>query len=228
MPLIERKVQNKSSWRDHFKINKKLLPLKFTLFFFSASAFSILPYLTIHMKDIGIKVEHIALMYAILPFTIFFGKNNSAINSKLSSWKKNQITFFFVSAPPFVGYMADKLGSYTRVLVLTLLGSGVFHTVLLFLPSVSEVTTYPVSSSFEFIGTSAVLKWSKCSDGDFNTCPTWTKNWPMGNSSDSFTNFEFRIYDFFLLIILSVTSNDQSCFPQFFSVGAVEKENKFF
>ena len=197
MPLIERKVQNKSSWRDHFKINKKLLPLKFTLFFFSASAFSILPYLTIHMKDIGIKVEHIALMYAILPFTIFFGKNNSVINSKLSSWKKNQITFFFVSAPPFVGYMADKLGSYTRVLVLTLLGSGVFHTVLLFLPSVSEVTTYPVSSSFEFIGTSAVLKWSKCSDGDFNTCPTWTKNWPMGNSSDSFTNFEFRIYDFF-------------------------------
>ena len=79
MPLIERKVQNKSSWRDHFKINKKLLPLKFTLFFFSASAFSILPYLTIHMKDIGIKVEHIALMYAILPFTIFFGKNNSAM-----------------------------------------------------------------------------------------------------------------------------------------------------
>ena len=78
MSLIERKVQNKSSWRDHFKINKKLLPLKFTLFFFSASAFSILPYLTIHMKDIGIKVEHIALMYAILPFTIFFGKNNSA------------------------------------------------------------------------------------------------------------------------------------------------------
>ena len=99
------------------------------------------------------------------------------------------LPFLFVSAPPFVGYMADKLGSYTRVLVLTLLGSGVFHTVLLFLPSVSEVTTYPVSSSFEFIGTSAVLKWSKCSDGDFNTCPTWTKNWPMGNSSDSFTNF---------------------------------------
>ena len=88
MPLIERKVQNKSSWRDHFKINKKLLPLKFTLFFFSASAFSILPYLTIHMKDIGIKVEHIALMYAILPFTIFFGKNNSAQIKKFSR-KKN-------------------------------------------------------------------------------------------------------------------------------------------
>ena len=99
MPLIERKVQNKSSWRDHFTINKKLLPLKFTLFFFSASAFSILPYLTIHMKDIGIKVEHIALMYAILPFTIFFGKNNSVINSKLSSWKKISNYLFFCFSP---------------------------------------------------------------------------------------------------------------------------------
>ena len=37
------------------------------------------------MKDIGIKVEHIALMYAILPFTIFL-------------------------APPLVGFLADKLG----------------------------------------------------------------------------------------------------------------------
>jgi hypothetical protein len=101
--------------------------------------------------------------------------------------------------------MADKLGSYTRVLVLTLLGSGVFHTVLLFLPSVSEVTTYPVSSSFEFIGTSAVLKWSKCSDGDINTCPTWTKNWPMGNSLDSFTNLEFRIFKFSLIPIFVIS-----------------------
>ena len=74
MTLIEKNTRQKSSWKQHFVINKKLLPLKFTLFFFSASAFSILPYLTIHMKDIGIKVEHIALMYAILPFTIFLGK----------------------------------------------------------------------------------------------------------------------------------------------------------
>ena len=39
------------------------------------------------MKDIGISVEHIALMYAVLPFTIFF-------------------------APPLVGFMADKLVSF--------------------------------------------------------------------------------------------------------------------
>ena len=78
-------TENQKSWvQKTFQINKNLLPLKLTLFFFSASAFSILPYLTIHMKDIGISVEHIALMYAVLPFTIFL-------------------------APPLVGFMADKL-----------------------------------------------------------------------------------------------------------------------
>ena len=78
-------TEDQKSWvQKTFHINKNLLPLKLTLFFFSASAFSILPYLTIHMKDIGISVEHIALMYAVLPFTIFF-------------------------APPLVGFMADKL-----------------------------------------------------------------------------------------------------------------------
>ena len=30
--------------------NRKLLPLKLTIFFYSCSAFSIIPYLTIHMK----------------------------------------------------------------------------------------------------------------------------------------------------------------------------------
>ena len=52
-------------------------------------------------------------------------------------------------APALVGYMADKLGSYTRVMALTLLGSGIFHTALLFLPSVYEVTTYPEMSSLK-------------------------------------------------------------------------------
>ena len=67
------------------------------------------------------------------------------------------------------------------MLILTLLGSAIFHTVLLFLPSVSEVIVYPQTSSFEFVGTSALLKWSKCSTYEeeiSTTCPTWTKNWP--------------------------------------------------
>ena len=100
------------------------------------------------MEDIGIKVEHIALMYAVLPFTIFL-------------------------APPLVGYMADKLGSYTRVLILTLFGSGVFHTVLLFLPSVQEIVLLPQTSHFEFEGNLTTFEWSKCK-GDI--CSSWAIN----------------------------------------------------
>jgi MFS family permease len=60
-----------------------------TLFFYAAAAFAILPYLTIHMKDIGISDIDVALIYTILPFCVFL-------------------------APPVVGYFADKLGNYTR------------------------------------------------------------------------------------------------------------------
>ena len=97
------------------------------------------------MKDIGISVEHIALMYAVLPFTIFL-------------------------APPLVGFMADKMGSYTRVLILTLFGSGVFHTVLLFLPSIVNVELQPSSSTFAFEGNLTHFSWSGC-EGRDELCP---------------------------------------------------------
>ena len=103
---------------DLLKPNKDLFPLKLTLFFFSSSAFAIMPYLTVHMKDIGISVEHIAIIYAVLPFTVFL-------------------------APSFVGFLADKLGNYTRVLLLMSVGMGVFHTLLLAVPTI-QVTTYDV------------------------------------------------------------------------------------
>ena len=37
-------------WKSIFQINKKLLPLKITLFMFSGAGYAVIPYLTIHMK----------------------------------------------------------------------------------------------------------------------------------------------------------------------------------
>ena len=68
--------------------------------------------------------------------------------------------------------MADKLGSYTRVLLLTLTGSGIFHTVLLFIPSVTEITIVPTTFTFEFESDSVLFSWSKCPDMD-DFCPNW-------------------------------------------------------
>lgn len=118
-------------------INWKMVPLKLLIFLWSSAAFSILPYLTIHMKDIGISIDHIALIYAILPFTIFV-------------------------APPAVGFLADKLGSFTRVLFLTLLGTGIFHTALLFIPTSLTVGHPPSETKFSLVNETGTLMWTPC------------------------------------------------------------------
>ena len=112
--------------------NKSLFPLKLAIFFYCASAFCILPYLTIHMKDIGISIEHIALIYAILPF-----------NSLVSS--------------PLVGFLADKLGNYTRVLIVTLLGDAVFYSLLLAVPKVATLDYWPENGTLEATGSGSWL-----------------------------------------------------------------------
>ena len=123
--------------KEFFKINWKFVPLKLLIFFWSSAAFSILPYLTIHMKDIGISIDHIALIYAILPFTIFV-------------------------APPFVGYLADKMGSFTRVLLIMFLGTGVFHSVLLFVPTSLTISRPPTEVKFSLVNNTAILTWTPC------------------------------------------------------------------
>ena len=61
------------------------------------------------MQDIGISDLDVALIYSIIPFCIFL-------------------------APPLVGFVADKLGNYTRVIMIFMILTGLFHTALLFVP----------------------------------------------------------------------------------------------
>ena len=127
----------KIEFKSLFRINRALLPIKATIFLFSSSAFAILPYLTIHMIDIGITVDQVALIYAILPFTVFV-------------------------APAAVGFLADKLGNFTRVLMLTLAGSAVLHTALLFLPTVNRLQTYPLANAtFMFVDDQVDFNWKE-------------------------------------------------------------------
>jgi len=125
-------------------INRKLLPLKLTLFFFAASAFTFLPYLTIHMKDIGISDIDIALIYTVLPFTVFI-------------------------APPLVGFLADRLGNYTRVLLANIVVCGIFHSSLLLVPETISKPTYPATSAV-FTSNRLELQWSACSETNNLSC----------------------------------------------------------
>ena len=124
-------------------LNMNLLPLKLTLFFFNGASFAIMPYLTIHMKDIGINDVDIALMYAILPFCVFI-------------------------APPVVGFFADKLGNYIRVLLMSIIGCAIFHTLLLAVPTNLHHVDYP-QTSMTMVRNMVNLKWETCEE---KTCTT--------------------------------------------------------
>ena len=127
-----------TGWRSFFSVNKKLLPLKISLFMFSGAAYAVIPYLTIHAKDLGISDMDLALIYSILPFTVFVG-------------------------PPVVGFIADKIGNYTRVNMIFIVVMGVFHTSLLFVPTTTSVNTQP-DARIQIKGSEFNLIWNECED----------------------------------------------------------------
>ncbi|CAG9762061.1 unnamed protein product [Ceutorhynchus assimilis] len=92
-----------------FGINKNLITLKLTLFFLYGATSSLVPYLTIHMQNIGLKMEDISLVYLALPLTTFL-------------------------APPITGFLVDKFGRYKPVVIVSFLLTAVLHHALLFIP----------------------------------------------------------------------------------------------
>ncbi|KAK7080308.1 hypothetical protein SK128_013082, partial [Halocaridina rubra] len=96
--------------RNEMKWNKKLITLKVILFFFSGGATSFLPFLTLHMQQLGITVREIAIIYAFLPIASLLG-------------------------PPTSGIFADKFGKYKIVLMINMVLTTIFHCMLLYVPS---------------------------------------------------------------------------------------------
>ena len=63
----------------------------------------------------------VAFLYSVLPFCVFL-------------------------APPLVGFLADKIGNYKKVLYICILLTGVFHTSLLLVPKTVRITNTPTVS----------------------------------------------------------------------------------
>lgn len=76
-------------------INVPLIPLKIILFSWYAAGACLLPYMTLHMKQLGLTMFEMTLVYAILPIIQLLGT-------------------------PIAGFMADKTGNYKSVLLMTL------------------------------------------------------------------------------------------------------------
>lgn len=76
-------------------INVPLIPLKIILFSWYAAGACLLPYMTLHMKQLGLNMAETTAVYAILPIIQLLGT-------------------------PIAGFIADKTGNYKSVLMLSL------------------------------------------------------------------------------------------------------------
>ncbi|XP_076032426.1 major facilitator superfamily domain-containing protein 6-like [Oratosquilla oratoria] len=109
--------ENKSCWetlKKEFRIDRKLLPIKVIIFMFTGGVAAYLPFLTLHMQSLGITVEEIAIIYAVLPVSSLLG-------------------------PPIAGLLADRFGRYSLVLMVNMVLTAIFHTMLLYVPPMPTV-----------------------------------------------------------------------------------------
>ncbi|GAB6031019.1 hypothetical protein CHUAL_007837 [Chamberlinius hualienensis] len=104
---------------EHFGLKLKkwiptgqLLVLKILLFLYFGATQSLVPYLVVHMQQIGISVNQTAIIHAMLPIAMFIG-------------------------PPISGFLADRSGGFRILLFVCLILTGVLHTCLLWVPAVA-------------------------------------------------------------------------------------------
>ncbi|XP_071441529.1 major facilitator superfamily domain-containing protein 6-like [Hetaerina americana] len=95
---------------DDFR-HKELMPIKVLFFVQSSTLFVLYPFLTIHMKELGIGVQEAAAMNALSPFIA-------------------------VLMPPLAGLVADRIGNFRVLLsILSAVGGGVSLLLLLVPPA---------------------------------------------------------------------------------------------
>jgi len=100
-----------------FKL-RHLVWIKLIFFFQSASMTVLYPYLNLHMKSLGLSVQEVSVINAVIPI-------------------------LFIFTPPLASFMAEKLGNFRTLLsVLTGLG-GLFALLLLAIPAARDVSKYP-------------------------------------------------------------------------------------
>ncbi|CAK9816623.1 Major facilitator superfamily domain-containing protein 6-A [Anthophora plagiata] len=89
--------------------HKELLPLKLIFFVQASTLYVLYPYLTIHMRELGINVEETAIMSAITPVIAMV-------------------------MPPLAGMLADRVGNFKILLSLFSSFGGIAAPLLLFVP----------------------------------------------------------------------------------------------
>ncbi|KAK8754737.1 hypothetical protein V5799_002559 [Amblyomma americanum] len=91
------------------KANTELVPLKIVLFLWYGGTACLLPFLTVHMRQLGLSIEETAIIYSIVPFAQLLG-------------------------PYAATFLGDKYGSYKCALLGCLILTALSGTSLLLVP----------------------------------------------------------------------------------------------
>lgn len=78
-----------------YLVNKKLLPIKAFYFCFLAAVGSLLPFLTIYLKQLNLTTEETGIMYGCMPFFGFFIR--PVICAVADRWRKHKLTLMLCS-----------------------------------------------------------------------------------------------------------------------------------
>lgn len=189
---------------------KELLPIKLLLFLQAAGDMALYPFLTLHMKYLGISVSDIGIQFAVSPIATLI-------------------------ATPLVGLLADKIGNFKILLSFSLLLCAVVSQLFLMVPSVKTIIL-PIEESILPCQETKVLSIENLTTtGIFVDCKTSCENQTLTGFHLCFVNktretcissnitFQFRVsnesfsQEFFYgndsydMIICSVPDNWTSC-----------------
>ncbi|KAK7863740.1 hypothetical protein R5R35_011144 [Gryllus longicercus] len=108
---------------DDFK-QKELLPLKLLFFVHASTVFVLYPYLTIHMRELGINVKETAIMSAVTPVMA-------------------------IVMPPLAGMVADRIGNFKILLATFSAAGGAVALLLLLVPAGRVKVEFPERAALE-------------------------------------------------------------------------------
>ncbi|XP_018022681.2 major facilitator superfamily domain-containing protein 6 [Hyalella azteca] len=104
-------------------VNRKLIVPKLLLMTFYGALGCLLPFLTLHMKHLGLTHDEITWINSVLPLTSIWG-------------------------PPLAGFLADRSGRHKAITILAMLLAALFHMLLLFVPPCDRVAPHPPPLQF--------------------------------------------------------------------------------
>lgn len=110
------KVENGLAWIWEDMKKKHLIWVKIIFLFQSASLVTLYPYLTIHMRSIGLTTAAIAIVNTCIPVADFI--------------------------PPLAGLLADKLGNFRAFMGFITFLNGLASLALVFIPNVAQVSAF--------------------------------------------------------------------------------------